>query len=337
MRRQAAPSSASSSAKRAKTTNSADDQQSPLEDLTVTQLQALTLAELTSHLQERSLSTSGNKAQKAQRLHEHIHPDNNEPEAPLPDIHAALLGKVEAALDKHTKMIDDKLARWISNGQQLSPAATHPEEDNISEPSQLEQAYAATPAGTGTHSPSTTSSPQNLPPVPSRISTRILKAEYIDFKELLPENMFASPDTIQRSQSPVVTFELTPESSSSKPSWTLDTPKNRSKRSVDTFSAWMQAWNTYVAIVVNTFKDRAIPVLSYQRVITNAAVKFPISKWYEYDKRFRLKLSNDQSMSWDQVHTGLWLESFTGSSSTSSQHVSINPRPTKGYHNQVLQ
>ena len=270
------------------------------------------------------MSTLGNKAQKAQRLHDHIHADSNEPEASLPDIHAALLGKVEAALDKHTKMIDDKLARWISNGQQPSPAATH-QEDNISEPSQLEQTHATTPNGTGTHSPSTTSSPQNLPPVPSRLSTRILKGEYIDFKQLLPENMFASPDTIQRSQSPVVTFELTPESSSSKPSWTLDTPKNRSKRSVDTFSAWMQAWNTYVAIVVNTFKDRAIPMLSYQRVITNTAVKFPMSKWYEYDKRFWLKLSNDQSMSWDQVHTGLWLESFTGSSSTSSQQSASTP------------
>ena len=122
MRRRAAPSSASSSAKRAKTTNTTDDRQSPLEDLTVTQLQTLTSAAVTSHLQERSLSTSGNKAQKAQRLHDHIHADSNEPEAPLPDMHAALLGKVEAALDKHTKMIDDKLAGWsrmVSNPPQL--------------------------------------------------------------------------------------------------------------------------------------------------------------------------------------------------------------------------
>lgn len=160
MRRRAAPSSASSSSKHAKTTTSTDDQQSPLEDLTVTQLQALTSAELTSHFQECSLSTSGNKAQKAQRLHDHIHADSNEQEAPLPDIHAALLGKVEAALDKHTKMIDDKLARWTSGGLQPSISATQPEEDNISEPSRLEQAHAATPTGPETHSPSTTSSAQ---------------------------------------------------------------------------------------------------------------------------------------------------------------------------------
>ena len=71
-------------------------------------------------------------------------------------------------------------------------------------------------------------------------------------------------------------------------------------------------------------------MLSYQRVITNAVVKFPMSKWYEYDKRFRLKLSNDQSMSWDQVHTGLWLESFTSSASTSSQQLASTPDPQKG-------
>ena len=323
MPRRAAPSSASSSSKRARTTNSTDDQQPSTEDLnslTVTRLQALTSAELSSHLQARSLSTSGNKAQKAQRLHDHIHADDTEPEVPLPDFHASLLEKVKIALDKHTKMIEDKLARWTSDRHQSAPAAPQPEEDNISEPSMIEQAHAATPTGPETRSPSTTSSSQSLPPVPSKLSTRILKGEYIDFKELLPENIFASPDMIQRSQPPVGTLELTPESSSSKPSWTLETPKNQSKRAVDTFPAWMQTWNTYVAIAVNTFKDRAIPMLSYQRVITNAAAKFPMSKWYEYDKCFRLKLSNDQSMTWDQVHTGLWLESFTGSSSTSSQY-----------------
>ena len=70
-------------------------------------------------------------------------------------------------------------------------------------------------------------------------------------------------------------------------------------------------------------------MLSYQSVITNAAAKFHISR-YDYDKRFRLKLRNDQSMPWDQVHAGLWLESFTGTSSMPGP--STNPPPASDSH-----
>lgn len=66
-------------------------------------------------------------------------------------------------------------------------------------------------------------------------------------------------------------------------------------------------------------------MLLYQSVITNAATKFPMSRWYYYDKRFRLKFSNDQSMAWDQIHTGLWLECFTSSSSMPGPRT--NPPP----------
>ena len=326
MPKRASSSAVSSPTKRTRKTRSAatsntsapGHQQPPtpeLGDLTLSQLQALPSADLSTHLRANNLGVYGNKAQKAQRLYDHLHEegDHEEPSESA-DVQNTLLQKVEAALDKHTRLIDEKLARWTSDRDQQT--GTH-EEDNISEPSVVHQPSPDLPVvpAPAPHTPRTGTSLQSLPPVPSKLSARILKGEYIDFKELLPENMFASPDAAARSQSPVVTFEISPETTGGNTSWTLETPKNRSKRAVDSFTAWMQAWNTYVAVIVNRFKDRAIPMLSYQSVITNAAAKFPMSRWYDYDKRFRLKLSNDQSIAWDHVHTSLWLECFTGSSS----------------------
>jgi hypothetical protein len=74
-------------------------------------------------MQECSLSTSGIKAEKARRSHKHIHADSTAQESPLPDLHASLLEKVEVALEKHTKIIEDKLAkdgrRIIANPPQV--------------------------------------------------------------------------------------------------------------------------------------------------------------------------------------------------------------------------
>ena len=89
-----------------------------LSTLSIAQFQALASADLSTHLRTRNLSVYGNKAQKAQCLYDHIHSGNSDDEestAPATDSQDSLLQKVEAALDKHTKLIEDKLARWTSD------------------------------------------------------------------------------------------------------------------------------------------------------------------------------------------------------------------------------
>ena len=316
-RKRKADSSANPPPKRTRTTRNAPVTvpEQDISTLSRIQIEALPSAVLTSHLQTHHLVTSGNKHQKALRLYEKIHPqdelerdvDLGQQEESHANLESSLLAKVQDVLDKHTRAIEEKLSSW---GSTRTTADVHQQDDNISEPSiDVPLTQSVTPV-TQPQAGAASTVAKDLPPLPPKLAGRITKGEYIDFKELLPENMFASPDAT--AQASVLTLELARESGTTKPSFTIGNPKQRGKKSVDTFTAWMQAWNTYLAVVVHSFKDRTVPMLAYQRVITDAAAKFPIAQWYNYDKRFRLKLANDSSLSWANVQTGLWLECFTG-------------------------
>ena len=287
--------------------------------LSLNQLKRLPVQVLELHLHSCHLTTSGTVADRARRLYDHYH-------APaVPDPNSSILDTVREMLAQQSSNMETRFQAMLdaSQGQatthqltsQQQPVMQQPDsdEDNISDTTaQVPRDSTPGPA----HTPTPPAASQAIPPVPAKLQNRILKGEYIDFKELLPENMFSSGD-VPLSKPNSVTLQLDTSSALTTPQITVTNPGKHSKRTIDTFHAWMQAWNAYVAVLATHFPSRALEMLAYQRVITDAANEYLIDRWYDYDKRFRHTVSTDRSLKWDRICTDLWLECLTPPASTS--------------------
>ena len=81
----------------------------------------------------------------------------------------------------------------------------------------------------------------------------------------------------------------------------------------------LEAWNTYISVLVAHYPARVLELLAHQRIICDASSRFPTDCWLWYDSSFRACAAADRSLRWDSKHHDLWLECFT-------RHAS-SPRP----------
>ena len=77
----------------------------------------------------------------------------------------------------------------------------------------------------------------------------------------------------------------------------------------------MEAWNIYLAILIDHSPARAPQLVAYQRNITLASAQYPLAAWLNYDTQFRTLAASDATLRWDTCHTDLWLQCVTSPSS----------------------
>ena len=140
-------------------------------------------------------------------------------------------------------------------------------------------------------------------PVDKTLEDKILRGEYIDFALLLP-------DTLYQSQTPEIQLRL--DDSSSGPMGSRVTMVRKKKPVIDTFPKWLDAFMTYMLILVNAYPRRALELIKYQQIISRAVAKFKGLAWLSYDQQFRRRAAYDLSLSWDKVDLELWTVTFAG-------------------------
>ena len=293
------------------------------------------------HLQSHHLVTFGSAQLKAQRLYESLHPEDttgtinsittSDTTGTTVDTTSQdeLLGKVQGMLDSKMKDMEQRLTNLIATNQAGSPPSATPP-DNISDSSvigeNLHEDLSHSPLQLSQHVTTPPLIGKSLPPVPVKLREKILRGEYIDFRELLPSNMYSTP-----LQSNIVTLQLSKESSSEQ-ALTIGAPKPTFKHQINSFTTWMQAWNVFLAIASDHFKNRVFEYLGYQRTITDAASKFRFAQWYEFDKRFRIKQANDKTARWDVIQSDEWLDCFTTPQPPPAPATPVSNRYTKPLH-----
>ena len=151
--------------------------------------------------------------------------------------------------------------------------------------------------------------PVPLPAVPAKLKQHIIKGEYVEFDQLLPESMF--PTHYNTNIPPSFTLSLSPDPSPVGDNILISQPRAANKRTVTDLPSWLEAWNVYVAIIVAHYPARASALFTYQRIICNASSKFSPQAWLKYDSRFCSLAAADRSLRWDQKVNNLWLECFT--------------------------
>jgi len=135
------------------------------------------------------------------------------------------------------------------------------------------------------------------------LEDKSLRGEFIDFTLLLPDSLTQA----QVPELPLPLDDLSPGSLSSP----LSIVRQR-KPVIDTFHKWLDAYMTYMLIIVAAYPRSSIELLKYQQIISRAETQFQGLAWVSYDEQFRRRAANDLSLSWDQVQLELWTVLFSG-------------------------
>ena len=91
-----------------------------------------------------------------------------------------------------------------------------------------------------------------------------MRGEYINFALLLP-------DSLSRPQAPELQFRF--DNSGSGPSSQM-TMVHKCKPVLDTFHTWLDAYTTYMLVLVTAYPRRSLELLKYQQKISCVTAKF---------------------------------------------------------------
>ena len=141
--------------------------------------------------------------------------------------------------------------------------------------------------------------------------------EYIDFALLLP-------DALSQSQTPGIQLRL--DDPSSGPMGSPVTMVRKKKPVINAFPKWLDAYMTYMLVLVNAYPRRALELIKYQQIISRAVAKFKGLAWLSYDQQFRRRAAYDLSLSRDKVDLKLWTVTFA---SLAKPHCNVYLSP---YH-----
>ena len=156
-------------------------------------------------------------------------------------------------------------------------------------------------------------------PLDKTLEDKILRGEYVDFALLLP-------DILYRPQSPDIQLRFE-DSSPGSPGSPL-TLVRKKKPVVDTFHKWLDAFTSYMLVIVVAYPRRSLELIKYQQIISKAVTKFKGLAWLSYDEQFRRRAAFDLSIAWDTIDLELWTVTFSG---LAKPHCSVCSSP---YHQQ---
>lgn len=111
----------------------------------------------------------------------------------------------------------------------------------------------------------------SIVPIPGKLVSRIQALEYVDMRELLPDNLALAERLAALPQG------LAPSKH----------PGEREIAGEKALMTWVSSFSTYVAIVAEAHPARVGDMLAYMRLIVREASKFGGNGWLTYDAVFR--------------------------------------------------
>lgn len=128
----------------------------------------------------------------------------------------------------------------------------------------------------------------SIVPIPAKLVKRIQALEFVDMRELLPDNIALAERLAA----------LPPGLAPPKP------PGEREIRGDRALVTWLSSFATYVAIVAQAHPERVGDMLAYMRLIAREASKFGGTGWLTYDAVFR-RNREGSSAPWNVIDASL--------------------------------
>ena len=141
----------------------------------------------------------------------------------------------------------------------------------------------------------------DLPLIPAKLVSKILRWEYTDPSMLLPDqlqSLSSSANSVNEASIVVL------------PSATWETQR-RERRQIPDIATWVQLFSTYMLILAQRYPNSLTDLIQYQLLLVKQARKFRYPSWLYYDTEFRKAASSDRSLSWAAVHPQIYALAFT--------------------------
>ena len=128
-----------------------------------------------------------------------------------------------------------------------------------------------------------------LPPIPAKIAARILKGEFVEMGDLLPEAW-----SIRKGD----------DSSGRKVS--------KAKKKVEDIHVWLQCYAVYIGVMATKHPERVPELMSYMINIIRASQEFEDTAWVAYDAAYRRQAASTGHTKWSKINPSLYALCFTG-------------------------
>ena len=126
-------------------------------------------------------------------------------------------------------------------------------------------------------------------PILARVVCQVQALEYVDFVELLPDNL----EMLRRMQSS--------QAGQGK------APSRRRPRQIMGIPTWVQCFAVYAGVLLQRHPGRALDLRGYLWLVVHEAQCHSGMGWLIYDARFRQLAAANHSLSWSQLHPSLYV------------------------------
>jgi len=128
-------------------------------------------------------------------------------------------------------------------------------------------------------------------PVPYKVVSQIILGKYVNFEDLLPENIsFNEPEPQLMFEGRLV-FSPTPK---------------KNKRQINDIVTWLEAFTIFSLILGSYFPNRWVDLIKYKLLILRTYRQFSGSAWLNYDKEFREQAAAERQINWSTMSVQLY-------------------------------
>lgn len=125
---------------------------------------------------------------------------------------------------------------------------------------------------------------EGLPPIPPKLATKILRWDFVQMAEMLPEFWPSSKLDDDDPKRP---------------------PPRRPRQVTDIF-LWIQCYCSYVSVLASRFGDAVPELMAYMVTITRVSKDYSGLAWVRYDSAFRRQAAITKNRKWSQINPSLY-------------------------------
>ena len=129
---------------------------------------------------------------------------------------------------------------------------------------------------------------EGLLPVPEKLAKKILELEFIEMRELMPENWLKEEEEGKN----VFTF-----------------PKRRSPPITDVLH-WLQCFAAMVGVLSRKYPRMIPELMGYQSLIIKCSRDFEGLAWAQYDRAYRRQAAQSKDLRWSRLNPTLYKPLF---------------------------
>ena len=139
---------------------------------------------------------------------------------------------------------------------------------------------------------------EGLPPIPRKLADRILRGEFIDMHELLPESWRMAEQELEGPDS---------------------RPRGSRRRVLDII-VWVQCFACYMGVIATRRQEQIPELLEYLVQIVRVNQEFERSDWAVYDETFHRRAAVSDNQQWSKLNPSLFSLCFTGIGCRTGRH-----------------